>query len=486
MIKKTPLTWLIAGLLIAALAIIMSGCSTEKPWGTNPSRPLVLTVVSGPGSADTIGIGAPVGFSWVAKGGTGDAQYQYRVDSGAYTALSRITSISLTDLTAGSHTVTVRAEDTAANVDTTSRTFHIAADTQAPFVWITEAPTAGTSAAVGSVLVFSWAGYDSLGNRNNIKFYYDFNGTVSDTTIDRTVTFANVSAADPAIFKVWAVDLTGNVSTHPDSVVFVIKTASILYIDDYRWLDNYGNINRLKEREQKAFYASTLQGYAFAEWDNNVSGTPTAGNVAGYTTILWAADSDVGSADPDYRLWYDVGALGGGVLKTFIDGGGKLILTGSEALAYVFNTNPPVAGDFDAAYLGTSDTLIIASIDTTVTPWDTTYAETWVHSTDFTWAIKASAATGYPDSMKIDVGKNGNQLANCASLVYIKAGVTRIFNVGLDVDGAEPDNYGAACAWTYAPGGNYRSAIISFDTFSMGEPAMRQTFGRILTLFGEH
>jgi len=401
MTKKTPLTWLIAGLLIAALAIIMSGCSTEKPWAPNPDRPLVLTIVSGPGSADTLAYGASVGFSWVAKGGSGDAQYQYRVGSGSYTALERITSISLIGLAEGAHEITIRAEDSAGSVDSVSRSFTIAdalVDLGAPYVWLTEAPAESSFVATGSVIVFAWTGYDSLGDNTNIKFVYDWNGTLSDTTVDRTVSFANVAAANPAIFKVWSVDQSGNVSETYDSIAFFIKTANILYVDDFQWTDQYGFVNNLKEREQKAFYRGVLDGYAFAERDVAVQGNPTrtdlvTGGVPVYSTVIWCGDSDLGTTSGTLA---DTAVLH--TLDFYMQNGGKIIMTGPLTLLDMGNYGNdgplPAPGMFEFDWLG---------LDSIAWAYD--------YWSDFTWAVKDPATSlDLPDSMKIDVGKNGHQV----------------------------------------------------------------------------
>ena len=47
MLKKTPLILLKIG-LVTALAILISGCGTEDPWSPDPSRPLDLSMGSGP------------------------------------------------------------------------------------------------------------------------------------------------------------------------------------------------------------------------------------------------------------------------------------------------------------------------------------------------------------------------------------------------------------------------------------------------------
>jgi hypothetical protein len=488
--NKTPVIWLIAG-LVTALAIIISGCSTKKPWSPSANVPLVLSIVSGPADSAMIPFGSSVTYSWTSKGGTGEVQYQYNLDNSGWSALSRSTAATFSGFeTNSTHTVSIQAADASGGTQLVTRLFMVGSatpDTIPPIVFLTQAPEESSFVAVGSVIPFAWDGFDSSGTGNNLLFRYVFNGDTSAWAPVRTVSFENVTAANPAIFTVWAQDLSSNHNNSaPMTVTFVIRNATVLYIDDYQWLDSFGNVDRAKEREQKQFYRDILRGYAFAEWDNDVQGhSPTMTDLAGFTTIVWAADADNGcSPEPNYRLYFDVGAVHGGVLKSFIDAGGHLLLTGPQTLNYIYNTIPPAPTDFEAAYLGVSDTVIVV-IDTTTTPPETTLAPTWQYSSDFTWAIKEPGVTGYPDSMKIDVAKNGAQVGCDASLLFVRHGVTPIFKVGLDVNGDQPGDYGMPCGWTYAPGGPVKSATLEFDTFSEGEPAMRQTFHTILEQFGE-
>ena len=488
MLKKTPLLWLIAG-LVAALAIILSGCSTKKPWTPNPGGTFTVFIISGPTDSLQVPLGSAVAYNWSYNNTNTRVQYQHSFDGGEWSALSRETVASISSLTLGYHTFAIRAVDESGATSEVSAVFEVIWPTL-PTVVITESPDSGTFVASGSSVVFTWAGDDGRVGPNYLTYRYIF--VDSDTSAwspATTVTFNQVTPVDPAVFKVWAKDLGGNIS-EPASISFIIKNASILYVDDYQWKDSFGDVDRAKERDQKSFYRETLRGFSFAEWDNDVAGAvPTMANLAGYTTIIWAADADNGcNADPNGRLWSDVGEVGGGVLKQFIDGGGHLIISGCQIMYYLNNSNPPSPADFEAAYLGVSDTLVDV-IDSTVTPWDTTHAPTWVsNNLDFTWAIKDANQTGsYPDSMKFDIGKSADlsQLECNESLVYLKAGVEPIFTTGLDVAGDPPTNYGEVCGWLYAPNGHAISATFTIDTYSMPMLGIRQTFHSILGQFGE-
>jgi hypothetical protein len=511
MLRKVPKILLLAGLVV--LLALMIGCSTKKPWEPSTQAPLQLILVSGPDTATAVPNGTYASFNWITRGGSERITgYQWYLDplEDDYNTASLKTTAFYPDLAGADsglvYTFYARVTDSEGHTATTTRIFTVSdtlaivPDTTNPIIAIDSSMywLSGAYVATGSVVSFSWTGNDHKGNNDTLTYQYIFSPThdTSGWIVASSVTFSQIPAASPAVFKVRAMDPTGNMSDW-DTLAFVIRTANVLYIDDYQWLDALGNVDIVKELQQKEFYRATLQGYAFAEWDNDVQGVPAIGDLAGFSVIIWAADSHSGSADPNYRLWTDIGDNNGGALKQFIDGGGKLILTGGQTLNYLFDVNPPASTHFEAAYLGVSDTLIVDVIDTTmeidtlVVPpdttytYDTTFAPTWVASgsADFTEAT-GSGEPGYPAFMKIDPSKNGSQLDYSASLLVVKSTVTPLFTVGLDVSGGEPDNYGQPCGWLYSPGGTPRSATLAFDTFSMGEGAMQETFRALLTTFG--
>jgi hypothetical protein len=490
-----------AGLVII-IAMIMAGCSTKNPWGANPSRPLTLAFVSVP--ADTVNFTPQITYSWTSKGGVGLPSYRYSFNGEALSPATNITSVTLHGLIGDTtYTMRVEATDEGNNTVVANDTFFMMIqppapppDNAPPFLAITEAPEEGSFVATGMTIFFSWDGFDStyadtLGNRYpgsgaDLLFQYYFAGTISSWLPARTVTFANVQPLSHALFWVVARDTSGNISDTA-SVTFTIKNASVLYIDNFKWLDPFRNPDNVKERQQHAFYHELLNGFAFADWGEVTDrGLPTISDLAGITTIVWAADANVCSADPTFMLYNDVGAdtaypghPAGGVLGEFLEGGGHLLITGNQALNYIYDTNPPASNHFEAIYMGISDTVIIDPDSGDPLPtWD-------FNNLDFTWAVKETGAVGYPDSMKIDVGKNGDQLACASFLLVVKDGVTSILKIGLDVDNAEATGYGLPCGWLYATGGRTVSASLMFDTFSMPGPGMVQTFRTILGEFGE-
>lgn len=495
--NKIPRILLFVGLLIAIWLI--AGCSTKDPWKPSSTTPvqsdLQLSIKSGPDTTMVVPTNSRVTFTWTSRGGTtqiaGYRWYLEPLESG-FGELSQANSATYFNL-AGSedgtrYTFHINVSDGASTIAVT-RAFIVTTmiDETAPTIQLDESMfwLAGAYLATGSNVAFNWAGDDGYGNYSRLSYQYIFTPTAdtSDWLEATSVQFTDIPAANPAIFKVRARDLSDNVSAW-DTIAFTIRAANILYIDDYLWTDALGNVDVVKELQQKTYYRNALRGYAFAEWDNDANDTPELSDLTGFDVVIWAADADGEHADPNYRLWFDVGADTISVLSQFIDAGGKLIITGPEIMNYLYNSNPPSASNFECKYLGISDTLVIADIDTTVNPPETTYAETWIYAGDFSWVI-GTGRTGYPDSAKIDPAKVGTQLDYSNGAVYLKNGAIPIYTVGLNTDGDEPDNYGLPCGWIYAPGGTAKSATLAFNTYIFGEEFVRQTFQAILHDFGQ-
>ena len=473
---KNLVLLLVAGLVVGAIII---GCGTKEPWTPNPQTTLDLAIVSAPDTSTLVPNESDVSFVWKAKGGAGEPllySWFLEPDETSYgpdTTLTSITYRDLGDSNAVPYTFHLKVTDVAGTEDSAVVEFTVSApiasvpDTTAPTVAITQSPAEGSFIAVGTSVAFAWMGEDGSENNDQIMYQYAF-PTLADTTAysyAQTATYTNVQAASPAVFYVRAKDEAGNVSDF-DSVTFTIKTASILYVDDYLWLDANGNIDHVKEREQKQFYRDVLEGYAFAEWDIALQGMPDSATVLLFSTILFASDSYLGDASSTW--WYDVGAEGGGVLKYYMDNGGHLIAAGAWILYWIYNSNPPVAGDFEFDWLGVDSTL------------------GWDYWGDFTWAVNDGNFPTLPDSMKIDVAKNGDQVDYAEDIFALRDSCAIMYIKGLDIDGAEPYDYGEDVAHIFYPGGgDARSAFIGFDAFSMPLEDIRTTVQLILTEFGE-
>jgi len=556
MFRKNRLILLVAG-VVAILAIII-GCSTDEPWAPDPSRPLGLIMVSAPDDSTLVPNNSSVGFVWTSTGGSGKINlYEWYLASASGDTLatnesawansdSGITSFTYDNLYGGTNTDTigieytfhVKVKDSENSVDSLSTSFTVAPDT-ATIPSDTDTPTFaidqalktalnGAFIAVGSNLTFSWTGEDGNNNEDDLEYQVAF-PTIDDTsaawTIATSVIYNNVAAADPAKFFVRCRDQAGN-TTDWDSLYFVVKAADILYIDDYLFLNGWGDTDAAKERDQKEFYRSTLNRYAMAEWDYHVFGMPDStdlvvGGNPVYSTIIWCSDSEVGNADGTW--WYDiVGGDGLGVLYHYLESGGNLIVTGSMNLPWMYNNNPPVSGDIEYDWLGISDdTTIIGSIDTVgwwydrvfydvyevfdtlgVAP-DSIVADTtidaaaWDYEWWFTTATKDTLTElDLPSSMTLDISKNGSQDDYATGILqgvnenhFRDDGtvtVEPIFRWGPWVDGSLPGSYyGTIVGHITTINGAARTAMLNFDTYSMPVDGMRQTFRAILREFGE-
>jgi hypothetical protein len=483
---KKIILLLAAGLMVSAIII---GCSTEEPWEPDPTRLLELVIVSAPDASTEIPHNSNVSFSWSAKGGSGKILgYEWYLEPAESDWGTRVNVTSVTydslpgDVGGESYTFHVRVTDDANNTATVARAFVVAEavppepDTTAPAVTITQSPAEGSYVAVGTSVKFAWEGDDGHGNNDMIEYQYAFPviDSFSEWIEATTVTFADVAANDPAIFYVRGRDQDDNTSDW-DSVTFVIQPATILYVDDFLWLDLNGNPDMPKERDQKQFYRDVLEGYAFAEWDIALQGMPDSsylvdvGNPV-FTSIVWCSDADLGS--PDGTWWYDIGEVNGGVLRYYMEAGGNLLVSGPSILQWICNNVPPLAGDFEFDWLGVDSS----------GAWDYWW---WL-----TWVMKDTSTTlDLPDSIKVDVAKNGDQDDYAEETPYLRndAGATSevIFTWGLWVDGSEPAPYGSPVGHVTTFVTGQKSAMLNFSTYVMPKPEMRQTFHTILAEFGE-
>ncbi len=510
---KKLLLLLAAGLMVGAFIF---GCSTEDPWSPEPSRPLVLEMVSGPADSATVAYGSNVSYSWTSRGGEGEVQYQYRIDSGDWSTLSNLTSVQLTDRTADGD-FSIRAQDEGGETETISRVYYVGtaegADTTAPAVIIVSSPVEGSFVATGSNVSITWAGDDAV-DGDNLNYWYSFAGVDSDTLPATAVTFDNV-AAGAVTFTVWASDQSGNESD-PASVSFTIQDANILYIDDYQWLDANDNVDMPKERDQKRFYRNALEGYAIAEWDWAEQGIPDSSDlvVGGepvYSTIVFASDAFLD--DTPGTWWYDIQGPGETSIHYYLESGGNMLVTGSQILPWMWNSIPPAAGDLEFDYFGVDsvESDVISEADSTWWLGDSAYTEpvllpdsitveysyysAWEQDpyANFTWAIKDDGTMlDLPDSMKIDVAKNGDQDDYAVGVLSLRdepsVRTEVLFRWGLWVDGEPPsDPYYLSPVGhiTSLNSGQQWTAMLNFDTYSMPLLLIRQTFQAILTEFGE-
>jgi len=295
-----------------------------------------------------------------------------------------------------------------------------------------------------------------------------------------TAVFANVPTSDPATFWVRAQDSSGNISEW-DTLSFIIKPASILYVDDYLWLDAMNHPDVLKELEQKQFYRDALDGYAFAERDIARQGIPDSADLVDdgtpvYSSIIFCSDSYVGTED---GTWYNNPNLQN-VMRYYLSNGGHLLISGAFPLIDM-NYDPQngptvVAGDFQFDWLG---------IDSVAWCYD--------YWPEMTYVLKDPATTyDLPDSMKIDVAKNGDQLDYATSIYNLQSNSEPIFIWGLTIDATtsppsyfEGDAFGVPVGYVTSINDEVTTALLGFDTFSMPKPDITRIFRTILTAFGE-
>ncbi|UCC78827.1 MAG: hypothetical protein JSW64_11155, partial [Candidatus Zixiibacteriota bacterium] len=233
----------------------------------------------------------------------------------------------------------------------------------------------------------------------------------------------------------------------------------VLLVDDYQDLDQNGNPDFQKRRR---FYERWgVYNFDYDVWSIADSGMVTSPVITDYQAVVFASDGEVGESDGTW--WYEIGWPGNSSLHYYMQTGGKLLAIGSEILPWIYNTIPPMPGDFEYDYFG---------IDSTGDGWNNAW---W-----FTWAI--GAEPGYPDSMKIDVAKNSDQ-NDYASCVYSqRPGGDTLFTWGLWVDGNPPGSnyYQQPVGIIYRPGGTAISALINFSLYFMPRLDARLTMTNIL------
>ncbi|MEE8417111.1 MAG: hypothetical protein V3S06_00460, partial [candidate division Zixibacteria bacterium] len=238
---------------------------------------------------------------------------------------------------------------------------------------------------------------------------------------------------------------TGEVEVTPNPDM----TGRVLLIDDY--LETDDEDNPLQYQERRRFYQRWgVYNFDYDVWVIADQGMPDLPTLQNYQAVLFASDGDLG--DSDGTWWYEIGSIGGGVLRDYLENGGHLLAVGQTILQWIWNSNPPMPGDFEYDWFGIDSVGNEAGL-----AWDYWY--------DFTWAI--GAEPGYPDSMKIDVAKNGNQIDYAESIFSLRSGADTLFLKGLDVDGSPPYDYLEPVGIVYRPDGVAVTSLIGFSLYYM-------------------
>jgi fibronectin type 3 domain-containing protein len=251
---------------------------------------------------------------------------------------------------------------------------------------------------------------------------------------------------------------TGEVEVTPNPDM----TGRVLLVDDYQELDNWGN--PLKYQEKRRFYQRWgVYNFDYDVWVITDQGMPDLPTLQNYQAVLFASDGEDG--DMDDTWWFEVGSIGGGVLKDYLQSDGHLLAIGQLILLWVYNSNIPLPGDFEFDWFG------IDSVGNE-NGW------TWDYWDDFTWAI--GAEPGYPDSMKIDVAKNGDQEEYATTLYSLRPGVDTLFLKGLNVNGSPPNDYLEPVGIIYRPDGVAVTSLINFSLYLMPNQEAQITISNIL------
>ena len=238
---------------------------------------------------------------------------------------------------------------------------------------------------------------------------------------------------------------TGEVEVTPNPNM----TGRVLLVDDY--LETDDGDNPLEYQEKRRFYQRWgVYNFDYDVWVIADQGMPDLSTLQNYQTVLFASDGEDG--DMDDTWWYEVGSIGGGVLRDYLQSDGRLLAIGQLILLWAYNSNIPVPGDFEFDWFG------IDSVGNE-NGW------TWDYWDDFTWAIGAEPR--YPDSMKIDIAKLPDQEDYATTLYSLRPGVDTLFLKGLNVDGSPPNDYLEPVGIVYRPDGVAVTSLINFSLYLM-------------------
>jgi len=247
----------------------------------------------------------------------------------------------------------------------------------------------------------------------------------------------------------------GEVEVRPDPAL----TGRVLLVDDYQEVDEAGF--PLTYQERRRFYQRWgVYNYDYDVWVIADQGMPDLATLQEYDAILFASDGDGG--DSDFTWWFDVGAIGGGVLREYLEGDGKLLAIGQVILQWIYNSNPPNPGDFEYDWFGVGN--------------DGDWA--WDYWFDFTWAIGNDSS--YPDSMQIDVSKVPDQIDMAEDVQNLRSGAQAIFLKGLSIDGSYPEDYMESVGMIFRPDGIAKTSLINFSLYNMPGEDVHTTINNIL------
>ncbi|MFG5117285.1 Ig-like domain-containing protein [Methylorubrum sp. POS3] len=175
-------------------------------------------ITAGP-AAVTSGTSAHLTYAGTDEaGGGGVASYRVSVDGGAVTTTTA-TSLDLTGLTDGTHSVQIAAVDAAGNVDATPASVGWTVDTVAPGVAITAKPALQSNVADAH---FAFAGSDGAGS-GVVSYLTSVDGSAFTTNTAGSLDLAGLAEGRHS-FAVEAVDAAGNVTASAATFAWTVDT----------------------------------------------------------------------------------------------------------------------------------------------------------------------------------------------------------------------------------------------------------------------
>ncbi len=345
-------------LLILFLPLLLVSCAKDDATIIAFDQPLVVEIIAGPSEGGTILNNSRFTFEWRARGGGASVSFQIQL-TGVDASPVSTNEISKTynGQPSGSYTFTVTATGGGETV-TASRTFNVGANAGPPQALITGARGSASSGgsgvtpayAPGQSAKFRWSGtdQDKFGTITGYRWRIADSEAFTEYTLGTTAGFVvPAPRMEPYTFTLEAQDNDGAVST--TTISYEVKAATIVIVDDKP------QASAVDEVGEDDFYATILEGFAFATWDVSVLGVPTTGDITPYeVAIVYSATNST--------LWDDVGddyPEAAVPLSEFIDGGGKLWAMGEGILEDIRfpagpdndHSNPPGITEFEFVYL---------------------------------------------------------------------------------------------------------------------------------------
>jgi hypothetical protein len=333
-------------LCICALFIFLHlQCAENEPLAPKQETiQLETTIKSGPAEGVNLPNNSTVSFNWdgvIRPGEITSFSYSFEeiINDTTYLMIASdsalIRSYSKANLTDGHFRFTVCAHAVNGDSSYTDKTpavrhFSVIADTLAPEITLLQAPKAGSYAISGSSVFLEWIATDPSPGGEIISYSY----TLADTSVQEseldwslprleTTQIAYYKLPD-AVYRFWirATDISGlsTITSH----LFTIKPADILFVIDQSlntYEIDFWHQHVLRDFSYEDFYLTSDPADFLAKLD------PLT-----YSTIVWAANDWISTLPgEEFSDVLAAGSLAEG-LKTYLDDGGHLWISGSEII----------------------------------------------------------------------------------------------------------------------------------------------------------